>query len=105
MDGPYGPHEALGSLQIDVAPPHQISQCLLLNHNQLLPLLCTTVVVPKLFDAFLSLLILELFIPSQGNLHSSLVQVRRHKSGTQAICCQIMALQIVNKKCDSPLNN
>jgi len=64
---------------------------------------------PTSFDAFLPLLILELFIPPL------IVQVRRlvfttigtmvfiddnnliNKSGTKTICCQITALKFVSK--------
>jgi len=72
-------------------------------------------VVPNLFNAFLPSLILELFIPSLRNFHSSPVRVRRlvltaigkmvfiddknliNKSGTKTMCCQIVARKFVNK--------
>jgi len=63
---------------------------------------------PTFFDAFLPLLILELFIPLQYSFHSSLTGVLRlllttigtmifiddnhliNKSGTKTICCQLI---------------
>ena len=70
---------------------------------------------PTFFDAFLPLLILELFIPPQLNFHFSPVRVRKLvlniigtmvfineknliiKNGKETICFQIMALKLVDK--------
>jgi len=70
---------------------------------------------PTFCNAFLSLLILELFIPPLWNFHSFPVRVCNLvlttigteafvddnnliiKSGTKTICCQIVTLKFVNK--------
>ena len=65
--------------------------------------------VPKFFDAFLLLLILELFIPplivrvrklvltTIGTMVFSDDNNLTYKSGTKTICFQIMELKFVNK--------